>query len=84
MCPGYGVDDDGANHLVAISYTRVISPKTLNEARLGFNSYHIQSGNRARPAAADFGINTGWPAGAPGWDWENIPQTFFLWWIRLR
>ena len=34
--PGYGVNDTGANHLVALSYTRVFTPSTLNEARFGF------------------------------------------------
>src|SRR5437016_9585441 len=39
--PGYGVNQNGANHLVALSYTRVISPRTLNEARFGFNRSDI-------------------------------------------
>jgi len=67
--PGYGVNDNGANHLVAISYTRVISPRTLNEARLGFTRTNVQLATQTGPQAADFGINTGWPAGHR-WGWE--------------
>jgi len=74
--PGYGVNDNGANHLVAISYTRVISPRTLNEARLGFTRTNVQLATQTGPQAADFGINTGWPAGAP-LGLGNIPQLSF-------
>ncbi|MGH7489052.1 MAG: TonB-dependent receptor plug domain-containing protein, partial [bacterium] len=63
--PGYGVNDTGTNHLVAISYTRVFTPRTLNEARFGFTRSNIQLVTEPGPQAADFGINTGWPAGAP-------------------
>jgi hypothetical protein len=74
--PGYGVNDNGANHLVAISYTRVLTPTTLNEARLGFTRTNIQLATETGPQAADFGLNTGWPAGAP-LGLGNIPQLSF-------
>jgi hypothetical protein len=74
--PGYGVNDNGANHLVAINYTRVLSPRTLNEARLGFTRTNVQLATEPGPQAADFGINTGWPAGSP-LGLGNIPQLSF-------
>ena len=74
--PGYGVNDNGANHLVALSYTRVFTPTTLNEARLGFTRTNIQLATEPGPQAADFGINTGWPAGSP-LGLGNIPQLSF-------
>jgi hypothetical protein len=74
--PGYGVNDNGANHLVAINYTRVLSPRTLNEARLGFTRTSVQLATQTGPQAADFGINTGWPAGSP-LGLGNIPQLSF-------
>ena len=60
--PGYGVNENGANHLVALSYTRVISPRTLNEARFGFTRSNIALTTERGPQAADFGFNTGFPA----------------------
>jgi Carboxypeptidase regulatory-like domain/TonB-dependent Receptor Plug Domain/TonB dependent receptor len=74
--PGYGVNDTGADHLVAISYTRVLSPRTLNEARLGFTRSNILLTTQAGPQAATFGFNTGWPAGSP-LNLGNIPQLAF-------
>lgn len=74
--PGYGVNDTGANHLVALSYTRVFTPSTLNEARFGFTRANIQLATQPGPQAADFGINTGWPAGSP-LGLGNIPQLSF-------
>ena len=74
--PGYGVNDNGANHLVAINYTRVLSPRTLNEARLGFTRTSVQLATETGPQAATFGINTGWPAGSP-LGLGNIPQLSF-------
>jgi hypothetical protein len=74
--PGYGVNDEGANHLVAISYTRVFTPTTLNEARLGFTRTKVQLLTESGPQAADYGINTGWPAGSP-LGLGNIPQLSF-------
>src|SRR5467141_4316194 len=58
--PGYGVNDDGANHLIALSYTRVVGPRTLNEARFGFTRSNILLATEPGPKAADFGLNTGW------------------------
>src|SRR5437016_3404949 len=74
--PGYGVNDNGANHLVAVSYTRVITPRTLNEARLGFTRSNTQLATEIGPQAATFGFNTGWPAGSP-LGLGNIPQLAF-------
>ena len=74
--PGYGVNQDGANQLVALSYTRVISPRTLNEARFGFTRSNILLTTEAGPQAATFGFNTGWPANSP-LNLGNIPQLAF-------
>ncbi len=74
--PGYGVNDNGANHLIALSYTAVLSPKTLNEARFGFTRSNISLITQQGPQAADFGFNTGWPVGSP-LSLGNIPQLAF-------
>jgi hypothetical protein len=74
--PGYGVNDNGTNHLVALSYTRVLSPRTLNEARFGFTRSNTQLATESGPQAATFGFNTGWPAGAK-LGLGNIPQLAF-------
>src|SRR4030095_1671098 len=74
--PGYGVNNDGANQLVALSYTRVLSPRTLNEARFGFTRSNIQLETEVGPQAETFGFNTGWPAGSPS-GLGNIPQLAF-------
>jgi hypothetical protein len=74
--PGYGVNDNGANHLIALSYTAVLSPRTLNEARFGFTRSNISLTTQQGPQAADFGFNTGWPVGSP-LNLGNIPQLAF-------
>jgi hypothetical protein len=74
--PGYGVNDNGDNHLVAISYTRVFTPKTLNEARFGFTRSYMQLVTETGPQAATYGFNTGWPAGS-ALGLGNIPQLAF-------
>jgi len=74
--PGYGVNNNGANNLVALSYTRVLNPRTLNEARFGFTRSNIQLATETGPQAATFGFNTGWPAGAE-LGLGNIPQLAF-------
>lgn len=74
--PGYGVNDNGANHLVALSYIRVLSPRTLNEARFGFTRSNIQLATETGPQAETFGFNTGWPAGS-SLGLGNIPQLAF-------
>jgi hypothetical protein len=74
--PGYGVNDNGANHLVALSYTRVFTAKTLNEARFGFTRTDVALATQPGPTAAEFGINTGIPANAP-MGLGNIPQITF-------
>src|SRR5260370_41654901 len=73
---GYGVNDHGANHLIALSYTRVVSPRTLNEARFGFTRSNILLATEPGPKAADFGFNTGWVANSP-LSLGNIPQLAF-------
>ena len=74
--PGYGVNDNGADHLVAISYTRVFTPRTLNEARFGFTRSNTQLATQLGPQAATYSINTGWPASSP-LGLGNIPQLSF-------
>lgn len=74
--PGWGVNDDGADHLVALSYTRVITPKTLNEARFGFTRSNITLATQPGPTAAEFGFNTGISPTAP-LGLGNIPQITF-------
>ena len=74
--PGYGLNQNGANSLVALSYTRVISPRTLNEARFGFTRSDISLVTQPGPKAADFGFNTGWSANSP-LSLGNIPQLAF-------
>jgi hypothetical protein len=74
--PGYGVNDNGTNHLVAVSYTRVLGPRTLNEARFGFTRSSLSLVTEPGPRAEDFGFNTGWPANSP-LSLGNIPQLAF-------
>jgi hypothetical protein len=74
--PGYGVNNNGTNHLVALSYTRVLSPRTLNEARFGFTRSNTQVATETGPQADTFGFNTGWPAGSE-LGLGNIPQLAF-------
>jgi hypothetical protein len=73
---GYGLNQTGSNDLVAISYTRVINPRTLNEARFGFTRSNILLVTQAGPQAATFGFNTGYGAGAP-LSLGNIPMLSF-------
>jgi len=74
--PGWGVNDNGTNHLIAIPYTRVFTPRTLNEARFGFTRSNINLATQPGPTAAQFGFNTGIPANAP-MGLGNIPQITF-------
>ena len=74
--PGYGENESGANQLVALSYTRVISPRTLNQARFGFTRSNILLTTQAGPQAETFGFNTGWPANST-LNLGNIPQLAF-------
>jgi hypothetical protein len=73
---GYGQSETGSNELVAISYTRVINPRTLNEARFGFNRSNISLITQQGPQAATFGFNTGYAAGSP-LSLGNIPMLSF-------
>lgn len=74
--PGYGLNDTEANNLVALSYTRVISPRTLNEARFGYTRSNVLLVTQPGPKAAEFGFNTGWAPNAP-LSLGNIPQLAF-------
>lgn len=74
--PGYGLNNDGGNHLVAVSYTRVFSPRTLNEARFGLTRSSVALITESGPKAADFGFNTGHAPDAP-LNLGNIPQVAF-------
>jgi hypothetical protein len=73
---GYGQSETGDNDLIAVSYTRVISPRTLNEARFGFNRSNISLITQQGPQAATYGFNTGISAGAP-MSLGNIPMLSF-------
>jgi Carboxypeptidase regulatory-like domain/TonB dependent receptor/TonB-dependent Receptor Plug Domain len=74
--PGYGLNQTGDNDLVAISYTHVINPRTLNEARFGFTRSKILLVTEAGPQAATFGFNTGFAPGA-SLNLGNIPMLSF-------
>jgi hypothetical protein len=74
--PGYGVNQAGANALVALSYTHVISPRTLNEARFGFTRSNISLVTQPGPQAETYGFNTGYPANSP-LSLGNIPMLAF-------
>src|SRR5499427_2817065 len=74
--PGYGITQSGDSHLVAVSYTAVLSPRTINEARFGFNRLNLSLTTQPGPKAADFGFNTGWDPNAP-LSLGNIPQLAF-------
>ena len=74
--PGYGLNNNGTNGLVALAYTRVFTPKTLNDARFGFTRANILLTSESGPKAADFGFNTGWGPDAP-LNLGNIPQITF-------
>ncbi|HEY7096641.1 MAG TPA: TonB-dependent receptor [Terriglobales bacterium] len=74
--PGYGITQSGDSHLVAISYTAVLSPRTINEARFGFNRLNLSLTTQPGPKAADYGFNTGWAPDAP-LSLGNIPQLAF-------
>src|SRR5215831_16178286 len=73
---GWGVDQNGPNQLVAVSYTRVINPRTLNEARFGFTRSNVSLVTQTGPQAETYGFNTGYPAGAP-LGLGNIPMLAF-------
>jgi len=74
--PGYGLETTGGNQLLSLAYTRTLSLKTLNEARFGFTRSTLVSVTQAGPQAADFGFNTGHPAGE-ALHLGNIPQIAF-------
>jgi hypothetical protein len=73
---GYGLNQTGANDLVALSYTHVISPRTLNEARFGFTRSDIYLITQLGPQAATYGFNTGYTSNAP-LNLGNIPMLSF-------
>jgi len=71
--PGYGAFDDGSTHLFSVGYTKIFSPASLNEVRLGFARNTDNEFNQAGPQAATYGFNTGWPANSPS-NLGNIPN----------
>ena len=73
---GWGVNQNGPDQLVAISYTHVINPRTLNEARFGFTRSNVSLTTQLGPQAETYGFNTGYPAGAP-LSLGNIPMLAF-------
>ncbi len=74
--PGFGIQTSGGNHLLAASYTKIIGSGSLNEFRFGLNRSTSLNVNEPGPQAADYGINTGWPANAP-LSLGNIPNITF-------
>jgi outer membrane receptor protein involved in Fe transport len=74
--PGYGVNDSETSQLLALGYTRYISPTTLNEFRFGFTRVTSFTFNQAGPQAATYGFNTGWPANSP-LNLGNMPNITF-------
>jgi hypothetical protein len=74
--PGYGLLVNGGTHLASISYTRILTAKTLNEFRFGFTRTVETLATEAGPRAATFGFNTGLAPDAP-LNLGNIPQIVF-------
>ncbi|HKS73973.1 MAG TPA: TonB-dependent receptor, partial [Terriglobales bacterium] len=74
--PGWGVDLTGPNQLIALNYTKVINPRTLNEARFGFTRSNISLTTQPGPQAATYGFNTGYGPNAP-LSLGNIPMLAF-------
>ena len=74
--PGYGVITPQKTALLALSYTKIFSPRLLNEARFGFNRSTSLTYNQSGPTAATYGFNTGWPPGSP-LNVGNIPSIDF-------
>ncbi|HZU21676.1 MAG TPA: hypothetical protein VE998_02520, partial [Terriglobales bacterium] len=71
--PGYGVTNDNTSHLASLGYTKIISPVSLNDVRLGFTRNTGLSVNQAGPQASTYGFNTGWAAGSP-FNLGNLPN----------
>src|SRR5262249_44806744 len=63
--PGFGVNTSGTIHLASLGYTKVLSPASIDEFRVGFSRNASTSANQVGPQAATYGFNTGWPAGSP-------------------
>jgi hypothetical protein len=74
--PGYGVITSNTNHLASISYTRILSPASLNEFRFGFTRVTDLNVNEKGPQADTFGFATGHAANSP-LNLGNIPNITF-------
>lgn len=74
--PGYGINTSDTNHLASLAYTKAFGADKLNEFRFGFTRVTDVSSNQVGPQAADYGFNTGWPAGSP-LGLGNIPDITF-------
>jgi Carboxypeptidase regulatory-like domain/TonB-dependent Receptor Plug Domain len=71
--PGFGVNNSGTTQLASIGYTKMLTPATFNEFRLGYSRNTGKSINQLGPQAADFGFNTGWAPGSP-FNLGNMPN----------
>jgi Carboxypeptidase regulatory-like domain/TonB-dependent Receptor Plug Domain len=74
--PGFGENQDSTSHLFALSYSKVLSPNTVNEARFGFTRFTVFTVNELGPQAATYGFNTGYAPGA-AMSLGNIPSILF-------
>jgi hypothetical protein len=74
--PGYGQNSDTSSHLFALSYTKVFSSNTVNDARIGFTRVISMTVNQLGPQAADYNFNTGYAPGA-ALSLGNIPDILF-------
>lgn len=74
--PGYGDTTTASSQLVALSYTKVLSPSTVNQARLGFTRLTGLTVNDKTDPYSQFGFNLGWPADSP-YNLANMPEISF-------
>ena len=74
--PGYGENVKASSHLFALSYTKVISSHTVNDARVAFTRLTNITVNQEGPQAATYNFNTGYSPGAPI-GLGNIPDILF-------
>src|SRR5262249_39985883 len=63
--PNFGDTRDARRQLLALHYTRIISPRVTNEARFGFNRVHITFVEDFKGNPADFGLSIGTTANFP-------------------
>jgi len=74
--PGYGEQQNSSSHLFALSYSKVLSPNTVNDARFGFTRVTVFTVNQSGPQAATYGFNTGYAPGS-AMSLGNIPDILF-------